>query len=116
MFKSPVIVRSVTPIIALPFKSRSVAILTLLSAAPKVTVLPVTPLISPSCSKTISTLLVPSPTITSDDALPIAMSPPALVINNLPLASVSILASILPSESIISSFLDPGVISKSSDI
>ena len=67
-------------------------------------------------AKTISTLFVPSPIKTSDDVSPIAISPPALVICKLPLASVSIFASIFPDESFISSFLEPGVISKSSDI
>ena len=73
--------------------------------APNVSVTPEVPRILPSCSKTISTLLVPSPIYTSEEVSPISISPPALVILRLPLESVSIFASTFPEESLNSCLL-----------
>ena len=114
--KLPLIVISFTLVRSLPPSDKSVPIATLLPEAPKVNVTPDVPRISPFCSKTMSTLFVPSPIKTSDEVSPIDISPPAFVISKLPLESVSIFASTFPDVSFISSFLDPGVISKSSDI
>ena len=94
--KFPATVKSFTFVISLLFRFKSEAIRMLLPDAPRVTVTPLVPLISPSCSNTISILFVPSPIKTSDDVSPIDISPPAFVISKLPLASVSIFASTFP--------------------
>ena len=82
-------------------------------ASPRVSVTPLSPRISPSCSNTISTLAVPSPIKISEDVSPIEISPPVFVITRLPEESVSIVASTFPEESLKSSFLDAGVINRS---
>ena len=111
--KFPATVKSFTFVISLLFRFKSVAIRTLLPDAPRVTVTPLVPLISPSCSNTISILFVPSPTKISAVVSPMDISPPGFVIVKLPLLSVSIFASTFADESLNSIFRDAGVINTS---